>query len=92
MVPVIGNEVLLIGAALLWNWVERERQKRNLQDHRGLWSHLLRIVHPSPFVRTCSLGRSYADVLARMGMEATCCLDGWIHRSSSCTERTRMVG
>ena len=35
MVPVIGNEVLLIGAALLWNWVERERQKRNLQDHRG---------------------------------------------------------
>ena len=24
MVPVIGNEVLLIGAALLWNWVERE--------------------------------------------------------------------
>ncbi|MGB0329040.1 MAG: hypothetical protein ACPGCU_00320, partial [Candidatus Poseidoniaceae archaeon] len=35
MIPVIGNEVLLIGAALLWNWVERERQKRNLQDHRG---------------------------------------------------------
>ena len=35
MVPVIGNEVLLIGAAPLWNWVERERQKRNLQDHRG---------------------------------------------------------
>ena len=35
MVPVIGNEVLLIGAALLWDWVERERQRRNLQDHRG---------------------------------------------------------
>ena len=35
MVPVIGNEIMLIGAALLWNWVERERQKRNLQDHRG---------------------------------------------------------
>ena len=34
-VPVIGNELLLILAALLWNWVERERQKRGLQDHRG---------------------------------------------------------
>ena len=34
-VPVIGNEILLILAALLWNWVERERQKRGLQDHRG---------------------------------------------------------
>ena len=91
MVPVIGNEVLLIGAALLWNWVERERQKRNLQDHRGLWSHLLRFVHSPPFVRTCSLGCSYADVFARMGMEATSRLDGWIHRPSSCIKRTRMV-
>ena len=49
MIPVIGNELLLIVAALLWNWVERERQKRNLQDHRrGSRSHLLRFVHPPP--------------------------------------------
>ena len=34
-VPIIGNEILLIIAALLWDWVERERQKRSLQDHRG---------------------------------------------------------
>lgn len=34
-IPVIGNEILLILAALLWNWVEGERQKRGLQDHRG---------------------------------------------------------
>ena len=34
-VPVVGNEILLIIAALLWDWVERERQKRSLQDHRG---------------------------------------------------------
>ena len=81
MVPVIGNEVLLIGAALLWNWVERERQKRNLtRPSRSSRSHLLRFVHPPPFVWTCSLGCSYADVLARMGMEATSRLDGWIHR------------
>ena len=35
MIPVITNEVVLIIAALLWNWVERERQNRGLQDHRG---------------------------------------------------------
>ena len=34
-VPIVGNEILLIIAALLWDWVERERQKRSLQDHRG---------------------------------------------------------
>ncbi len=34
-VPIVGNEILLIIAALLWDWVERERQKRRLQDHRG---------------------------------------------------------
>ena len=34
-IPIIGNELLLIVAALLWDWVERERQKRGLQDHRG---------------------------------------------------------
>ena len=35
MIPVITNEVVLIIAALLWNWVEGERQNRGLQDHRG---------------------------------------------------------
>ena len=35
MIPVITNEVVLIIAALLWNWVERERRNRDLQDHRG---------------------------------------------------------
>ena len=35
IIPVVGNEVLLVTAALLWDWVERERQKRGLQDHRG---------------------------------------------------------
>ena len=34
-IPVLGNELVLVIAALLWDWVERERQKRNLQDHRG---------------------------------------------------------
>lgn len=34
-IPVFGNEIFLIVAALLWDWVERERQKRGLQDHRG---------------------------------------------------------
>tara|TARA_Y100000766_G_scaffold209883_1_gene181532 strand:- start:2286 stop:3647 length:1362 start_codon:yes stop_codon:yes gene_type:complete len=34
-IPVFGNEIFLIIAALLWDWVERERQKRGLQDHRG---------------------------------------------------------
>ena len=34
-IPVFGNELLLVLAALLWDWVERERQKRGLQDHRG---------------------------------------------------------
>ena len=34
-VPIVGNEILLIIAALLWDWVERERRKRDLQDHRG---------------------------------------------------------
>jgi len=34
-IPVVGNEVFLLLAALLWDWVERQRQKRGLQDHRG---------------------------------------------------------
>lgn len=34
-IPVFGNEILLVLAALLWDWVERERQRRGLQDHRG---------------------------------------------------------
>ena len=34
-IPVFGNEILLVLAALLWDWVERKRQRRGLQDHRG---------------------------------------------------------
>lgn len=34
-IPVVGNEIVLVIAALLWDWVERERQKRGLRDHRG---------------------------------------------------------
>ena len=34
-IPVFSIEIVLITAALLWDWVERQRRVRGLQDHRG---------------------------------------------------------
>ena len=41
VLPVISLEVFLIGAVLLFEWVESERIKRDLGDHRGAIGRLV---------------------------------------------------
>ncbi|MBT4065785.1 MAG: hypothetical protein HOE76_01005 [Euryarchaeota archaeon] len=53
VVPVWGLEVFLIGAVLLFNWVESERIKRNLEDHRGAagrfaWAAMVIVISFGP--------------------------------------------
>jgi hypothetical protein len=52
-IPVWGVEIFLIGAVLLYEWVENERLKRNLGDHRGAagrfgWVAMIIIVSVGP--------------------------------------------
>ena len=52
-VPVWGVEVFLLGAVLLYEWVENERLKRDLGDHRGAagrfgWVAMIIIVSVGP--------------------------------------------
>ena len=53
IVPVWSLEAFLIIAALLFEWVESERLKRNLDDHRGaagrfLWAAMIIVISFGP--------------------------------------------
>ena len=91
-IPVIGNEILLILAALLWNWVEGERQKRGLQDHRGAMGRIAYGISILLLSFTSSLVGIDVDVPTWLAMEATRCPDGWIHRPAHCSQRIGVVG
>ena len=58
VLPVISLEVFLVGAVLLFEWVESQRMKRNLGDHRGAFGRVIWAV------MTISISFGVAGILA----------------------------